>query len=87
MELPKNLSELPLGSRLLVRSKNDWRMGVVSAFFEDKVVLQICSPTGRNYRLYRTVETEIFFDGAIPILKIETPENWRENFTKYDSRW
>lgn len=90
METPptlKTLRELPIGARLLIRSKTDWRSAVVSRFDLEKVVLSVCSPTGRTYRLRRDLESEIIFDGRIPILKIETEEDWRENFTKYDFRW
>ena len=81
------LRALPIGARLLVRSKKDWRSAVVSRFFEDKATLIVCSPTGRTYRLQRILESEITFDGKIPILKNDAPEDWRENFTKYDFRW
>jgi len=81
------LRELPVGTRLLVRSKKDWRVAVVSQFYEEKATLIVCSPNGRTYRLRRLLEMEIIFDGTIPILKIEAEENWRENFTKYDVRW
>lgn len=78
---------MPLGARLLVRSKKDWRIAVVSRFDEEKVTLIVCSPSGRTYRLSRNPEAEIVFDGIIPILKIESDENWRDNFSKYDARW
>ena len=81
------LSELPIGARLLIRSKKDWRSAVVSQFDEEKATLIVCSPSGRTYRLRRLLEAEIIFDGLIPILKISSEENWRENFTKYDFRW
>ncbi len=81
------LRELPIGGRLLVRSKTDWRSAVVARFNLEKVTLIVCSPTGRTYRLHRHLEAKILFDGFIPILRIETEENWRENFTKYDFRW
>ncbi|HEY0461533.1 MAG TPA: hypothetical protein VGC97_20520 [Pyrinomonadaceae bacterium] len=81
------LHTLPIGARLLVRTKIDWRSAVVSQVSVEKVVISVCSPTGRTYRLRRALETEIIFDGTIPILKIETDEDWRENFTKYDFRW
>ena len=71
----------------MIRTRTDWRSAVVSRFGDEKVVLSVCSPTGRTYRLRRALETEIVFDGGIPILKIEPEENWRENFTKYDFRW
>ena len=81
------LNTLPIGARLLIRSKKDWRSAVVSHFGEEKVTLIVCSPSGRTYRLRRLLETEIIFDGLIPILKILPEENWRENYTKYDFRW
>ncbi len=81
------LSELPLGSRILYRAKNDWRSAVISKFDEEKATLIVCSPTGRTYRLKRLLDTEIIFDGKIPILKMDTKDDWRENFTSYDVRW
>lgn len=81
------LRDLPVGARLLVRSKIDWRVAVISKFDEEKATLIVCSPLGRTYRLRRLLDAEIIFDGKIPILKTETEENWRENFSKYDLRW
>lgn len=81
------LRDLPVGARLLVRSKIDWRVAVISKFDEEKATLIVCSPLGRTYRLRRLLDSEIIFDGKIPILKSETEENWRENFSKYDWRW
>ena len=86
-ENQKILRDLPIGARLLVRSKKDWRSAVISRFSEEKATLIVCSPTGRTYRLYRLLDAEIVFDGKIPILKIEIEEDWRENFSKYDLRW
>ena len=84
---PKTLGEFPIGARLLVRTKKDWRTAVVSQFYEEKATLIVCSPNGRTYRLRRLLEVEIIFDGEIPILKTDLEEDWRENFTKYDFRW
>jgi len=81
------LRELPVGARLLIRSKKDWRVAVVSQFYEEKVTLIVCSPTGRTYRLRRLLEMEIVFDGKIPILKSDLEDSWRDNFSKYDVRW
>jgi hypothetical protein len=81
------LGELPIGARLLVRSKKDWRVAVISKFNEAKATLIVCSPMGRTYRLQRTLETIIIFDGKIPLIQSDQAENWRENFTKYDLRW
>ncbi len=81
------LRNLPIGARLIVRTKKDWRFAVISKFGEEKATLIVCSPSGRTYRLRRLLDAEIIFDGEIPILKFEIDENWRENFSKYDSRW
>jgi hypothetical protein len=81
------LQSLPIGARLLVRSKKDWRTAAVSKVVEDKIVLTVCSPTGRTYRLWRELNAEIFFEGTVPILKPDLEEDWRENFSLYDSRW
>ena len=81
------LRELPVGARLLIRSKTDWRVAVVSQFYEEKATLIVCSPNGRTYRLRRLLEMEIIFDGKIPILKSNLEDTWRDNFSKYDVRW
>ncbi len=86
-ETLNTLRELPIGARLLVRSKTDWRSAVIARLDPEKAVISVCSPTGRTYRLRRDLEAELIFDGEIPILKIESDEDWRENFTKYDFRW
>ena len=81
------LNSLPIGARLLVRSKKDWRFAAVSKIVEDKVVLTVCSPSGRTYRLRRELDHEIFFEGSLPILKPDYSDTWRENFSLYDHRW
>ena len=87
METPTTLRDIPVGGRLLVRSKKDWRFAVVSRIGEHKITLSISSPSGRNYRLRRLPEAIIRFDGIIPVLKFETAEDWRDNFSAYDWRW
>ena len=81
------LRELPIGARLLYRSKNDWRSAVVSQLTEEKATLIVCSPSGGTYRLRRSPETEVIFDGTFHLLKQDSEEDWRANFTRYDSRW
>lgn len=81
------LRGLIVGTRLLVRSKTDWRMAVISSLNEEIVTLIVCSPSGRTYRLRRKLECEIIFDGKIPLVKCDFEEDWRENFSKYDFRW
>ena len=81
------LHQLPLGGRLLVRSKKDWRVAVVAQIREDQIVISVASPRGGCYRLRRAFDAEIAFDGGIPFLKVDTGEPWRDNFVSYDVRW
>ena len=81
------LRQLPVGARLLIRSKKDWRTAVVSQLHEEKATLIVCSPNGGTYRLRRLLEMVIIFDGKIPILKSDLEDTWRDNFSKYDVRW
>ncbi len=79
------LRELHVGSRLLVQGKKDWRMAVVSMIFADKIILQVCSPTGRTYRRKFATETILQAKGGLLILGDENV--WREDYVKYDCRW
>lgn len=81
------LGEFPLGGRLLVRSKKDWRVAVVARKTEEYVSISIASPTGYNYRTRHTVETELLFDGRVHFLNKYDTEPWPENLTGYDVRW
>lgn len=78
------LSTLPVGAKLLVQCKNDWRMAVVSANVEGKTILRICTAKGRTYRKSCAAETHIVYDGSIPLLG---EGFWREELVKYDFRW
>lgn len=78
------LKSFCVGSKLLVQCKNDWRTAVVSKIGEEKILLTVCSPSGRTYRKICAAETTIFFDGKIPFLGAGI---WRESFVKYDLRW
>ena len=71
----------------MVRSRKDWRTAAVSKIVEERVVLTVCSPTGRTYRLRREMDTPVMLEGKIPVLVYDEAENWRENFTPYDLRW
>lgn len=81
------LGEIPVGGRLLVRSKKDWRFAVVCRKSEAGVSLAVASPTGCNYRLRRPADASIQFDGKIPFLASEVRDLWRDNFSCYDRRW
>lgn len=81
------LADIPVGGRLLVRSKKDWRVAVIARKTEEFVSISIASPTGYNYRIRRTADQAIYVEGEIPYLPREESEPWRENFTGYDLRW
>ena len=83
------LSDLPIGSRLLVRSRKDWRTAAISRFVEETkiVVLTVCSPSGHSYRLRRDPATEVFVEGGFAILPADAEDTWRDNFSNYDKRW
>ena len=81
------LDKLSIGSRLLVRSRKDWRHAAVSKIADERVVLTVCSPTGRTYRLRREFDSEVVVRDTIPILTNDEPDDWRENFSRYDVRW
>ena len=72
---------------MLIRSKKDWRVAVVSRIGEEKITISVASPGGYCYRLRRPLDATLHFDGKIPFLVIERAEPWRENFSSYDVRW
>ena len=81
------LDELGIGSRLVVRSRSGWRFAAVSKIVDERVVLTVCSPTGRTYRLRRDLDTQLSMEAAIPVLVYDEAEDWRTNFSQYDLRW
>ncbi|HMQ04836.1 MAG TPA: hypothetical protein PKD26_13030 [Pyrinomonadaceae bacterium] len=85
--IKSKLGQFPTGSRLVFRSKKDWRIAVICRKADDSVSISVASPTGYSYRLKRPADLEIEFDGHIPYLASEEPDDWRSNFTNYDRRW
>ncbi|MBK7705308.1 MAG: hypothetical protein IPJ30_05885 [Acidobacteria bacterium] len=83
-EARQKLCELPVGARVIIRCKHDWRSAAISRLGEERVVLTIASPTGRNYRKSCPAETFVDLAGTLPVIG-EGP--WRESFVRYDYRW
>lgn len=81
------LDKLLIGTRLIVRSRTDWRFAAVSKIADERVVLTVCSPTGRTYRLRRDLDTEVVIEGKLAIIPYESDDSWRDNFGHYDHRW
>lgn len=80
------LGALPLGARLILRCRKDWRAAAVAAFELDlgRVVLSVASPSGHTYRLRRPADSPLTLDGLIPVLGEGA---WRACFARYDLRW
>jgi hypothetical protein len=78
------LGSLPVGARLILRCRADWRAATVSAFEVERVVLNVASPTGHTYRVRRPHDSPLAFDGGIPLLGEGC---WRAGLARYDVRW
>ena len=80
------LGSLPLGARLVLRCRKDWRAATV-AFIDnatDRVVLSVGSPGGHTYRLRRPADSPLTHDGPVPVLG---EGHWRSGLARYDVRW
>ncbi|HEX8473106.1 MAG TPA: hypothetical protein VF666_03680 [Pyrinomonadaceae bacterium] len=78
------LSSLPVGSRLILRCRKDWRDATITAIEPDKIVLSVGAPTGRTYRVRRPHDAPLSLDGSIPVLGEGA---WRIGLARYDCRW
>jgi len=78
------LGSLPIGARLILRCRADWRTATVAAFEPERVVLSVASPTGHTYRVRRPRDSALSFDGHVPVLGEGC---WRAGLARYDVRW
>jgi hypothetical protein len=78
------LAALPVGARLILRCRKDWRDATIVAASMEAVTLSVGSPTGRTYRVRRPPDSPLSLDGSIPVLG---EGSWRANFARYDVRW
>ncbi len=81
------LSELPVGTRLLIRTKKDWRSAVISRVGETDVALRVCCSSGRTYWTKRASEMSVVREENIFRLETIADEDWRANFAKFEVRW
>jgi hypothetical protein len=83
---PFMLGSLPVGARLLLRCRADWRAATVAAFEVElgRVVLNVASPRGGSYRVRRPSDALLTHDGHIPLLG---EGHWRAGLARYDTRW
>jgi hypothetical protein len=80
------LGRLPVGARLILRCRADWRAATVAAFESElgRVVLNVASPTGHTYRVRRPHDSPLTYDGHLPVLGEGC---WRAALARYDVRW
>lgn len=78
------LSALPVGARLILRCRKDWRDATIVAVTPEAITLSIGAPSGRTYRVKRPPDALLTFDGTIPVLG---EGSWRVGFASYDRRW
>lgn len=85
-EAAPTLASLPVGARLILRCRADWRTATV-AFFDApaaRVVLNVASPGGHTYRVRRPADSPLAYDGHFPVLG---RGSWRAGLARYDVRW
>jgi hypothetical protein len=83
---PTTLGSLPVGARLILRCRADWRAATVASFETQlgRVVLNVASPHGHTYRVRRPADATLAYDGHLPILG---EGQWRAGLARYDVRW
>ena len=81
------LAALPLGARLILRCRRDWRMAAVALIAPEGIMLAVCSPTGHTYRVRRPTDAPLTFDGYVPVLGAAGTNGWRAALARYDARW
>lgn len=85
-ETPATLGSLPVGARLILRCRADWRAATVAAYEAGlgRVILNVASPKGGTYRVRRNADAQLSYDGHVPLLG---EGQWRAAFARYDVRW
>lgn len=78
------LGELPVGARLILRCRKDWRDATIAAVSLETITLSVGSPSGHTYRVRRLAESRLTLDGSIPVLGEGC---WRAGRVQYDLRW
>ena len=78
------LADLPVGARLVLRCRKDWRDSTVTAVSLEEVTLSVGAPSGRTYRVRRPSSTPLSLYGSVPVLGEGL---WRVGLVRYDARW
>jgi hypothetical protein len=83
-ENTRTLADLPVGARLILRCRKDWRDATIVRLSPDQITLSVGAPSGRTYRVRRPPDSLLSFHGSIPVLG---NGSWRACFVNYDRRW
>ena len=78
------LGDLPVGARLILRCRKDWRDATIAAVSLETITLSVGSPSGHAYRVRRPADATLSLDGSIPVLGEGC---WRVGRVQYDLRW
>ena len=78
------LADLPVGARLVLRCRKDWRDATVATVSTESITLSVSSPSGHTYRVRRPATALLSLDGSIPMLGEGC---WRTGRVRYDLRW
>ena len=78
------LGDLPVGARLILRCRKDWRDATIAAVSLETITLSVGSPSGHTYRVRRPADSLLSLDGSIPVLGEGC---WRAGRARYDLRW
>jgi hypothetical protein len=78
------LAALPIGARLILRCRKDWRDATIVAASPEQITLSVGSPSGHTYRVRRPPDSLLSLEGSIPVLGVGS---WRACFARYDTRW
>ncbi len=81
------LAALPLGARIVLRCRADWRDATVVSVTPDRITLSVNAPSGRTYRVRRPADSPLNFDGEMPVLGDDSKGSWRAGLAHYDARW
>lgn len=81
------LGQMPLGSRLLFRAREDWRLASITRVSEEMIFLSVISPSGRSYRVRRQPTIEVGHRDSLYFLNSDEFQFTSDALAMYDVRW
>jgi hypothetical protein len=80
------VGDLPTGTRVVIRSRTDWRTGAIARSNDEKVTVSVASPSGRNYRIRLEKSIRVNTREPIYIIPKGSDVDWLSVFCEYDDR-